>query len=320
LWRNGRLLEDIIEQYDLEVLNPQGVYPAVSGYRATRRCLKRGRKIPNIVTIHMLCYMKWWYYRLGCGMLNWSADHVITESDCERIRLQDHGMRRPTTVIYNCFPPEKFAAVRETRSEIRRRMQWPEDRVVFVMPARIGPEKGHDILFQALAREEVRRLPALFYLAGDGRLMEDRRVLARTLGVEDKVVFGGFRKDLPALYKAADVFLMCSRVESLPLSIREGMVAGLPVLSTNVGGIAEAVEDGASGILIPPGDSAALARTILTMASDTDLRARLGRRGHEISREKFDFDRWIARTIEVMSAVRREFIRLHGRSEQVRNA
>jgi glycosyltransferase involved in cell wall biosynthesis len=110
------------------------------------------------------------------------------------------------------------------------------------------------------------------------------------------------------LYKAADVFLLCSKYESLPLSIREGMVASLPVLSTNVGGIAEAVEDGRSGLLLPPGDPAALAGAMAKLASDASLRAAMGRRGYEIHREKFDYDHWIRRTVEVMGGIQREFM------------
>ncbi|MCX5685058.1 MAG: glycosyltransferase family 4 protein [Planctomycetota bacterium] len=307
LWRNGRILAEIIERHQVDVFNPQGVYPAVSGYFATRRLLKRGRAVPNIVTIHMLQRLTWWYYKLGAFMLNHVADHVIFESDCELLRLRTGGMKRPSTVIYNCFPPDKFDQVAESRDEIRRQMGWPDDRVVFLMPARMTAEKGHDVLLRALARPELQGAPLLCYLAGDGALSGPYQALASQLGVADKVVFGGFRRDLPALYKAADVFLLCSKAESLPLSIREGMVASLPILSTNVGGISEAVEDGSSGLLLPSGDPAALARAMVKLASDASLRAAMGRRGHEIHCEKFDYDHWIARTVEVMSAIRKAY-------------
>jgi len=311
LWRNGRLMADIVERHAVEVLNPQGLYPSLSGYFATRRLLRRGRAVPNIVTVHNLQRLTWWYYKLGAWIVNRVADHLIVESACERDRLQRRSMKRPVTILHNCFPPSKFTGVTRSREEIRREMGWPDDRLVFVMPARFSPEKNHVVLLQALARPDERRLPALFYLAGDGPLEEQVRAEVARLGLADSVIFGGFRRDLPALYKAADVFLLCSQYESLPLSIREGMVAGLPVLSTNVGGVAEAVEDGASGILVPPGDADALAAAIVRMASDAPLRAAMGRRGHEIHREKFDYDNWISRTVEVMGGVRDAFVREH---------
>jgi glycosyltransferase involved in cell wall biosynthesis len=311
LWRNGRRLADIVRTHGIDVLNPQGVYPGLSGYWATRRLLKEGRAVPNIVTIHMLQHLKWWYYKLGAFMLNRVADHVIFESDCERSRLQKRGMRRPTTILYNCFPPGKFNSVTKTRDEVRREMGWSDDRVVFIMPARFSREKAHDILLQALARPEVKSLPILVFLAGDGPEEAPIKALAQSLGVSDKVVFGGFRRDLPTLYKGADVFLLPSRYESLPLSIREGMVASLPVLAADVGGISEAVEDGRSGLLVSPGDPAALAAAMVSMASDQAQRQAMGQRGHQIFREKFDYDNWINRTVEVMSAIREDFARQH---------
>lgn len=305
---NADRLAGIIEDHDIEVFNPQGVYPAVSGRIATRRLARKGRIVPNVVTIHMLQRLKWWYYKLGSWGINWSADHVIVESRCELERLRKGGMTRPTTILHNCFPPKKYQGDPRPRQDIRREMGWPQDRVVFIMPARMTDEKGHDMLFQAINRPEVRKLPALFYLAGDGVLLEQHKRAARDLHLDDSVIFGGFRRDLPSLYQAADVFLLCSRRESLPLSIREGMGALLPVLSTNVGGICEAVENGANGILVPPDDPDALADAIVAMATDADMRERMGRRGLEISRQKFDYDNWITKTAELMDHVRQEML------------
>jgi glycosyltransferase involved in cell wall biosynthesis len=311
LWANGRRLAKILRDRDVDVFNPQGVFPAVSGYWATRRLLKRGRKIPNIVTVAMLSKLKPWYYRLGSWVLNRVADHVIVESECEQFRLCDAGMKRSTTVLYNCVPPDPFVQVCQSRAEIRRELGWPEDRVVFLMPARMSPEKRHDLLLAALARPETKDLPILCYLAGDGPTLDAMKQMAARLGVANRVVFAGFRRDMPRLYKAADVYLLCSRYESLPLSIREAMRASLPVLSTNVGGIAEAVVGGRSGLLVPPNDSAALAAAIARLASDAALRAALGRHGREINQRKFDYAQWVSRTIEVMSAVRDTFVRNH---------
>jgi len=311
LWANGRRLADIAAEHNIEVLNPQGVYPGLSARWASRRLLKHGRAVPNVVTIHMLGRLTWSYYTLGSHVLNCVADHVIVESHCERRRLQDRGMRRPVTVIYNCFPPERFARDTATREQVRREMGWAGAEVVFVMPARMSPEKRHDLLLEAVARREVKELPLRFYLAGDGPLLEKNQALAQRLGVADRVTFGGFRRDVPKLHKGADVFVLCSRYESLPLSIREAMVASLPVLATDVGGISEAVEDGRSGILVPPNDPQALAEGIVRMASDAERRRLMGRRGHEIYREKFDYDHWIHRTVEVMSQVREQFVEKH---------
>ncbi|HSW45141.1 MAG TPA: glycosyltransferase family 4 protein [Phycisphaerae bacterium] len=311
LWRNAESFARTAERHEVEILNPQGVYPAVSCYWASRRLLRRGKFVPNVVTIHMLGRLTWWYYGMGAMLLNHYADHVIFESECELNRLKARGFSGPYTVIPNCFPPSKLAAVTESRAAIRRDIGVPDDAVLFIMPARMTPEKRHDLLLETLARPEVRELPIRFFLAGDGPLLDQCKRRAGELGLAEKVIFGGFRKDVPRLYKAADVFLLCSSNESLPLSIREGMGASLPVIATHVGGIAEAVEDGRSGLMVPSGDSDALAGAIRKLATDAALRTSLGARGLEIYRTRFDYNNWIRRTVEVTSAVREEFIRTH---------
>jgi glycosyltransferase involved in cell wall biosynthesis len=312
--RNARRLADILREHQVDVLNPQSVMPAVSGRLATRMLRKAGLLVPNVVTIHMLQRLTWWYYRMGAFLINRCADHVIVESDCELGRLRRGGMNRQATVLYNCVPPAHADtdagadggddARARRRQETRRQLGWAQDKVVLLMPARMTFEKAHDVVLTALARAELSGANLLVFLAGDGPLLEQHRAAAGAMGLTERVVFGGFRRDLPALYRAADVLLLPSKWESLPLSIREAMGAGLPVVATAIGGIAEAVEDGASGLLIPPDDPRALADAIARLAGDAGLRSRMGQRGREICREKFDYDRWIARTVEVMQAVR----------------
>jgi glycosyltransferase involved in cell wall biosynthesis len=220
-------------------------------------------------------------------------------------------MNRPLTVLYNCFPPEKYAGAALSRQEVRRQMGWDDDKIVFIMPARMSEEKNHRLLFKALADEKLQAFDGriVCYLAGDGPLLEQNKALARDMGLAGMVTFGGFRRDVPALLCGADVYLLCSIYESLPLSIREAMGAALPVISTNVGGISEAVEDGQSGMLLPPEDPAALAGAMAKLAGDADLRHAMGRRGQEIFGDKFEYDNWILRTVETMTAVREEFVR-----------
>jgi glycosyltransferase involved in cell wall biosynthesis len=106
--------------------------------------------------------------------------------------------------------------------------------------------------------------------------------------------------------RGADVFLLCSRQESLPLSVREGMTAGLPTVATRVGGVPETVEDGESGLLVPKEDPEALAKAMARLAADADRRQAMGRRAAEIVHEKFNYDRWIERTVALYERVRNE--------------
>jgi glycosyltransferase involved in cell wall biosynthesis len=156
----------------------------------------------------------------------------------------------------------------------------------------LGHNKGTwDIL--AAAAEVKSAVPgARFYFVGRGEF-RDLQQRALKAGVEEAVIFLGSVTDeekLEALQRA-DVFLLPSYGEGQPLSILEAMAAGLPVVSTTVGSIAEVIEDGANGFLIQPGDVSALARAMIELGEDADLRLRMGKRNRQDARERFSAPR-----------------------------
>jgi glycosyltransferase involved in cell wall biosynthesis len=130
-------------------------------------------------------------------------------------------------------------------------------------------------------------------LAGEGPC--DREIAAQidSLGLQTQVLALGLRSDVKRLLAAADMVLLSSVSEGIPLSLIEGMAAGLPVLATSVGGIPEVVEDGRTGLLVPAGDDEALARQILRLAVDPARREQMGRLGRERANALFSEDRMV---------------------------
>ncbi|HKN47018.1 MAG TPA: glycosyltransferase, partial [Candidatus Polarisedimenticolia bacterium] len=133
-------------------------------------------------------------------------------------------------------------------------------------------------------------------IVGDVERRESLENRARRLGLEGRVVFTGFRLDVPELLAEVAVSVLPSLSEGLPNAVLESMAACVPVVATRVGGVPEAVEDGASGILVPPGDGAALARAIGMLLEKPDLARRLGRAGRERAEGNFSLDRMVRRT------------------------
>src|SRR5262249_30156536 len=133
----------------------------------------------------------------------------------------------------------------------------------------------------------ARRPDARLVLIGEGPEREKIEDLVREKKLENNVLLLGLRKDVPRLLPAADLFLLTSVSEGIPLTVIEAMAAGLPVVSTAVGGLAEVVEDGRTGLLAPARDDAALAEKVLWLAADAGARESMGRAGGDRARAVF---------------------------------
>jgi glycosyltransferase involved in cell wall biosynthesis len=185
------------------------------------------------------------------------------------------------TVVRNAIrvPPldrTRAPALRATLVEGR------PDYVVLTL-ARLHPQKGHRYLLAAAAQ-----IPdATFVLAGDGPLRPELERMARELGVADRSIFLGHRTDVADLLAAADLVVLPSLFEGLPVSILEAMAAQRPVVATAIGGTDEAVTHEVTGLLVPPGDPAALASAIRRIRSDPALALRLATAGRERVEREF---------------------------------
>jgi glycosyltransferase involved in cell wall biosynthesis len=203
-----------------------------------------------------------------------SMRRVIAVSDevRERYRVTLRVPPAKLVVVRNGIPTDRSIPQRDPalRTELVR---GRPDFVVFT-PARFHEQKGHIYLLEAAAQVP----DATFVLAGDGELRPAMEQLARELGVMDRCVFLGHRSDVPELLAAADLFVLPSLFEGLPVSVLEAMAAERPVIATAVGGTDEVVVDGATGLLVPPRDAAALAAAVRRLRADPALARQLAQR------------------------------------------
>jgi glycosyltransferase involved in cell wall biosynthesis len=145
-------------------------------------------------------------------------------------------------------------------------------------------------------------------LVGDGPGLGEVVTALRARGLSDRVELLGARGDVSDVLARSDVFVLSSRSEGFPVSILEAMAAGLPVVATDVGGVAEAVVDGETGILVPAGDPEALAAALRRLVADPALRRRLGAAGRTRAFRRFDVAHFRA---EHLKLYRRELERAH---------
>lgn len=178
-------------------------------------------------------------------------------------------------VVYNAVDAERFAVA--PPPGLREELGGGEGRPLVLTPARLNAQKGHPTLFEAIAKVP----DAVFALAGDGPEREPLEALARRLGIADRVRFLGRREDIPQLLAVSDVFALPSLYEGSSLAVLEAMAAGIPIVSSAIGGTDELIEDGRSGLLVPPGDAEALATALRRLLAEPDLGAEMAARARE---------------------------------------
>lgn len=139
---------------------------------------------------------------------------------------------------------------------------------LLVSLGRLSPEKGHDVLIEAFARIAPTHAAARLALVGDGVEQERLAAAARRHGLAGRIHFAGWRRDAAACLGAADGLVLPSRTEGLPLALLEAMAAGTPVVVTDVGAMAEVLDHGAAGLVVPPGDVKALADALAALLDD----------------------------------------------------
>lgn len=216
------------------------------------------------------------------------AHAVLANSETVgRSLVESDGVRASKIgVVTNFLEPAAFAfpgdAVRAAaRAELGLA---PGDRVIGIV-ARLDPVKDHATLLRAFAALEHDALRLL--LIGDGPCRASLEQLARELGCAERVCFAGTRPNRPNLHFLSDIAVLSSKSEGFPNSLAEAMAAGRPVVSTDVGGVADAVVEGETGLLVPPGNASALAAALTTLLDDPLMARRFGLAGESRARRLF---------------------------------
>ena len=157
--------------------------------------------------------------------------------------------------------------------------------------------KGHEFFVRAAEKVLVKAPEARFLVVGDGSRREGVTRLVRELGLQQKVILTGYRKDIPEVMAALDILVLASvRTEATSQVIPQAYATGKPVVATQVGGVAEVVTPGATGVLVPPRDVGALAQGVLTLLEDSDLARRMGEAGRKFAEQHLSIEKMMAAT------------------------
>lgn len=204
---------------------------------------------------------------------------------------------RKINVVHNAIPLPTIDAPANTA--LRRTLRRGTDRAIVLITARLDKQKGHHYLLRAASL-----IPeAVFVLVGDGPERASLEAQARALDLSDRVTFLGYRDDVCDLLTTCDLFVLPSLFEGLPLSVLEAMAAGKPVVATAIGGTDEAIAQGHTGLLVPPGDPVALAAAIRTVLSNPKLARRLAAAAKARVHEHFSADAMIQKVTNIYEEI-----------------
>lgn len=267
-----RLLR-MIRSGDYDVVHAHSPFPATAARLAALTLPRRRR--PGLVSTEHNVWQRYavptrWLNALTCGLDDhrWVVSQRVAESTggraADRTSVLVHG------VVQDDLVPDPQA-----RQRVRHQLSIPDDAAVVITVANLREQKDYPNLMAAARRVLDAAPNAVFVSVGQGPDEAAVAALHAQLGLGEGFRLLGYRPDVPDLLSAADIFVLASKYEGYPIAVMEALSMGLPVASTDVGGVPDTVREGVEGLLVPPGDSDALATALLKLVRDPQLRARM---------------------------------------------
>ncbi len=246
--------------------------------------------IPVLGHVHAL--NTWHYYRFSTLIATCSAGvarHIIANgAPVDKVR-----------VVLNGIDLRRFDNV-PSRTESRRLLQLPDDAPIIGCVAHLSAKKGQEYLLKATAFLQKQFPDLRCLLVGEGVMRDDLVQMANTLGIRNRVHFLGYREDVVTVMNAMDIVVLPSIAkEGLGLVLVEAALLEIPTIGSNAPGIDEAVQDGVSGFLVPPGNAEKLAEKIAGLLTDKLLRKQLGEAGRIRAQNLFSLEAMAASTEDV---------------------
>jgi len=284
----SRILADVQPQFS-EVVHAHGVRAAWVAALAHRR-----RPFPLLFTAHNLIEPTA-SARLAVSFISRRCTQILAVSEAVAGSLAACGVARPKITVVPNGVAAAFFRAGASRTEARAGFSLPETAFVVAAAARFSSEKGMDILLQA-ARQ---RKAMTFLIAGDGPQFA---ALSRDLPPNVKLL--GRIDDVRPLLSAADVFAVPSRREGQGIAALEAMAAGVPVIASRVGGLAEMLTDGETALLVPPGDPEALAAALSRLQGAGRLRQNLAENALALVEEHYSLQSMLDTLTGIYQSVR----------------
>lgn len=230
-----------------------------------------------------------------------STDYHIAVCEMVRQNLIQHNHFHENKIcsIHNGVNITEFQHDEEQRKKARSEFGFSETDIVCGIAARLSPAKGHIFLLKAVKSisKECHQVKVL--ILGAGALETELKNLTEELGLSDRVIFAGYRKDMAYCTQAFDIAVMPSiDCDTSSFSLKEAMAEGKPVIASDYGGLPEIINDGVEGIIVPAGTVEPLAAAIKELAMDAELRGKMGENARKRAMSMFSIEQFVNKTVE----------------------
>jgi glycosyltransferase involved in cell wall biosynthesis len=222
---------------------------------------------------------------------------VVVSDQARQDAIRREGILPERIVLIpNGIEPGKISTLSETqKAALRAAIGVDQQDTLVLSVGRLAAPKGHSFLLEAIYKIRDQSSQVVFILVGDGLLRQELQAKAQQLGIQDQVRFLGRRTDVPDLLGIADLFVLPSVSEGLPVALLEAMSAGVPVIATSLKGVEDVLKETQAGWLVPPANPDALSDALLQLLADVALRQRLGKLGKELVMNEYTVDKMCAR-------------------------
>ncbi|MGA3029463.1 MAG: glycosyltransferase [Candidatus Limnocylindrales bacterium] len=291
--RSVRALAELLAPFQPEVVHNHMYRAEVVGTRAALLLGEKGCRRPAVISTVHSSRVRCAEDRQNLRNLTPLMDRLIVVSRAIEEKIREEGRRGvPVSLIYNGVDLQRYNH-QQPCCTLHDEYSIPEDAPIVGVVARLEAEKGHRTLLDAWPDVLAAQPRAWLLIVGEGSERDALEAQAASLGIAERVVFTGRREDVPAVTAALDVSVLPSYREAQGLSVLEAMALSRPVVASKVGGIPEMIDDGVSGLLVPPNDCEALAAAIVRLLSDHPLADVIARRGHDMVHERFCIEKMV---------------------------
>ena len=236
------------------------------------------------------------------------STRIIAVSDRVRHDLIEYGVApsEKISVIPLGLELSPFLNCRTLRGSFKQELGLAETTLLVGIVSRIFAIKNHALFVDAAARVTKEIPNARFLIVGDGVLRVEMEERAKRLGLDGRMIFTGWRRDLPAIYADMAALVVSSNNEGTPFSAIEAMAASVPVVGTRVGGMPDLIRDGTTGLLVPPGNVEAMSAALVSLLRDPDRRHRMGEAARADVEQRFTVNRMLDETHALYEACLRK--------------